>query len=274
MFVPQHRYCFVFPRSILYHWALLWREKVRVTMSYMTYAQKLHSVIFLTYHWMQKSSWFIVDDCSRTAGGETHWGHLGGWLPHWRTFLQRHALQATHSDPRILTQKIPYPTVDMLKPSTEQFNRWLRCPLLIATTLRASHFFVNHWSPVSSSTISFGRDNILLNVFVTVMQRQPPDFVKLVQVLNTALLPFLLPSFPTWPDHPFFTECPPVFLTIYWGLYYSHFPGDALKIFFQCHEAHIHPQWFSLAIGSVWVMVSSLVGSPVTSTQWSQCLDL
>ena len=31
MFVPQHRYCFVFPWSILYHWALLWREKVKVT---------------------------------------------------------------------------------------------------------------------------------------------------------------------------------------------------------------------------------------------------
>ena len=91
------------------------REKVKATMSYMTYAQKLHSVIFLIYHWMQKSSWFTVDNCSRTAGGETHWGHLGGWLPHWMIFVQRHALQVTHCDPRILTQKIPYPTVGMLK---------------------------------------------------------------------------------------------------------------------------------------------------------------
>ena len=65
-----------------------------------------------------------------------------------------------------------------------------------------------------------------------------------------------------------------LFLTIYWGFYYYNFPGDALKIFFQCHEAHMHPQWFSLAIGSVWVIASSLVGPPVASTQWSQCLDL
>ena len=64
-----------------------------------------------------------------------------------------------------------------------------------------------------------------------------------------------------------------LFFTIHWGFYYSNFPGDALKIFFQCHEAHMHPQWFSLAIGSVWVIASSLVGAtsglyPMKSVSW------
>ena len=147
--------------------------------------------------------------------------------------------------------------------------------LLIATTLHSSHFFITHWSSVSSCTISFGRDNILLNIFVSVMQRQPPDLGKLVQVLNTNTSAFSTPHIPymAWASFLYqMSSC--LFLTIFWGFYYSNSPGDALKIFFQSHETHIHPQWFSLAIGSVWVIAFSLLWPPVTSTQWSQGLDL